>query len=71
MTPENEYKKKSADGKNPEKNSNRDILLYLFVLIRQNKKWWLLPFLFVLAFLSIFVSLSGNQAILPAIYALF
>ena len=71
MTPENEHKERPMDGQKNEKNSNWDILLYLFVLIRQNKKWWLVPFLVVLAFLSIFVSLSGNQAILPAIYALF
>jgi len=51
--------------------SNMDLLLYLFILIRENKKWWLLPLLIILAFLSLFVSLTGNQSILPAIYALF
>jgi hypothetical protein len=51
--------------------NNRDLLLYLFLLIRQNRKWWLLPFLFVLAFLGLFVSLTGNTSLLPAIYALF
>lgn len=50
---------------------NAHLLLNLFILIRQNKKWWLLPFLFILAILSIFVSLTGNQSILPAIYTLF
>lgn len=47
------------------------ILTELFFLIKLHKKWWLLPFLFVLAFLSLFISLTGNQSILPAIYALF
>ena len=55
----------------PKFESNRDILLFLFLAIKENRKWWLLPFLFVLAFLSIFVSLTGNTALLPAIYALF
>ena len=71
MAQENEQKKIPDKGGDLQNRSNRDILLYLYVLIRQNKKWWLLPFLVVLAFLSIFVSLSGNQAVLPAIYALF
>jgi hypothetical protein len=51
--------------------SNRDLLLALYILIKANKKWWLIPLLMVLAFLSLFVSLTGNQSILPAIYALF
>jgi len=51
--------------------SNKDLLIQLFILIKENKKWWLLPLLLVLVFLSLFVSLTGNQSILPAIYALF
>ncbi len=51
--------------------SNIELLRELAVLIMINKKWWLFPLLFILAFLSLFVSLSGNQSILPAIYALF
>ncbi len=51
--------------------NNRDLLLFLYVLIKQNRKWWLLPFLFVLGILSLFVSLTGNTSLLPAIYALF
>ena len=51
--------------------SNKDLLLELFLMIKEHKKWWLLPLLFVLAFLSIFVNLAGNSSILPAIYALF
>ncbi|MCD4781350.1 MAG: DUF5989 family protein [Candidatus Omnitrophica bacterium] len=48
-----------------------ELLMELYILIKENKKWWLLPFLFVLAFLGLFISLTGNQSILPAIYALF
>lgn len=51
--------------------SNRELLIELFLMIKEHKKWWLLPLLLVLAFLSIFVNLAGNSAILPAIYALF
>ncbi|MGE0268511.1 MAG: DUF5989 family protein [Candidatus Omnitrophota bacterium] len=51
--------------------SNKDLLIELFLMIKEHKKWWLLPLLFVLAFLSIFVNLAGNSSILPAIYALF
>lgn len=51
--------------------SNKDLLIELFLMIKEHKKWWLLPLLMVLAFLSIFVNLAGNSSILPAIYALF
>ncbi len=50
---------------------NTEILWQIFILIKENKKWWLLPLFFILMVLSLFVSLSGNQSILPAIYALF
>jgi len=50
---------------------NHDLLIRLFFLIKENKKWWLLPVLAVLALLGLFTGLSGNQSILPAIYALF
>jgi len=51
--------------------TNLDVLIALYIMIKTNKKWWLLPLLLVLAFLGLFVSLTGNQSILPAIYALF
>jgi len=51
--------------------SNWDLILFLFIMIKSTRKWWLLPLLIVLAFLSIFVSLTGNTSVLPAIYALF
>jgi hypothetical protein len=55
----------------PKFENNREMLRFLFYLILENKKWWLLPLLFVLMILSVFIGLSGNQSILPAIYALF
>ena len=57
--------------KNKKINTNKELLVELFQMIKEHKKWWLLPFLLVLAFLSIFVNLAGNSSILPAIYALF
>lgn len=66
---ENENKKKKKDKSDIK--SNYDILLSLFILIKTHKKWWLLPFLLVLAFLGLFISLTGNHSVLPAIYALF
>ena len=62
---------KKSDKKKSRFESNKELLIMLFILIKENKKWWLLPFLVVLIFLSLFVSLTGNQSILPAIYALF
>ena len=55
----------------PKLKSNRELLLFLFLAIKENRRWWLLPLLLVLALLSIFVSLTGNTSLLPAIYALF
>ena len=63
--------KKPERLKNRKINSNKELLIELFLMIKEHKKWWLLPLLFVLAFLSIFVNLAGNSSILPAIYALF
>jgi Family of unknown function (DUF5989) len=46
-------------------------LLQEFVLfVRENKKWWLLPILFVLAFLGVIIILSSTGAA-PFIYTLF
>lgn len=47
------------------------LMVELFRLIKERKKWWLLPIYFVLAFLGLFVALVGGQSVLPAIYALF
>ena len=55
----------------PEFESNRDLLIYFYLQIKQNRKWFLIPLWLVLAFLALFASLTGNTTILPAIYALF
>jgi|GEM_PF-1124572 len=63
--------KKKTDKKRGRLKTNLDLLIYLFILIKTNKKWWLLPLLLILGFLSLFITLSGSQSVLPAIYALF
>ncbi len=50
---------------------NNQLIVQLFQMIVETKKWWLLPILFVLAILSLFAALTGSSSVLPAIYALF
>ncbi|MDD5080120.1 MAG: DUF5989 family protein [Candidatus Omnitrophica bacterium] len=51
--------------------SNLHLVGFLFMKIISQKRWWLLPLLLILLFLGIFVSVTGNSSVLPAIYALF
>jgi len=51
--------------------TNNKMLHEIFLLIKKNKKWWLMPIFFVFAILSLFITLAGGSSILPAIYALF
>jgi len=51
--------------------NNYELLVYLYAAIMNKKKWWLLPLLALLAFLSLFVGLSSNASVLPLIYAIF
>ncbi len=71
MNQPSEEKKQNVQDDQPKFKNNRELLLFLFIAIKENRKWWLLPLLFVLAILSVFVSLTGNTTLLPAIYALF
>jgi hypothetical protein len=51
--------------------AQKQSLLWEFVdFLGQNKKWWLLPILLVMALLGVLVVLS-NTAIAPFIYTLF
>lgn len=59
--------------KNPEIRNNVPrttgaFLRWTFTKIYTAKKWWLLPFWLILAFLALVLFLSGNGALLPAIY---
>lgn len=51
--------------------SNWELLVYLYTAIVNRKKWWLLPLLALLAFLSLFIGLTSNSSVLPLIYVLF
>ncbi len=62
---------REPEKKIPTLKSNRDLLYYLLIRIRETRKWWLLPLLLLLAVLSMFISFTGNQSILPAIYVIF
>ena len=41
-----------------------------FLFLKENKKWWLIPILLVLALMGVLVALSGS-AVAPFIYPLF
>jgi hypothetical protein len=45
----------------------RDFWLFL----RQNKKWWLLPIIFVLLILGGLLVFAGGSALAPFIYTIF
>ena len=42
-----------------------------FTLLRERKKWWLLPILIFLVVFGVLIVLSGSSAIAPFIYTLF
>ncbi len=51
--------------------SKWELLLLLFLSIKEKRKWWLLPLLLFIAVLSIFMNILGQGSILPAIYTFF
>ena len=50
---------------------NYEVIKLLFKFIMENKKWWLIPFVFILALFGLFVSFVGNSSVMPLLYALF
>lgn len=50
---------------------NYEIIKLLFNYVKENKKWWLIPFILVLAFFGIFISFVGSSSVMPILYALF
>lgn len=70
----NEEIKKEIESKIKNKSrirQNYEIIKLLFKYIMENKKWWLIPFLLVLAFFGLFISFVGNSSVMPILYALF
>ena len=51
--------------------SKWELLMLLFLSIKEKRKWWLLPLLIFLAVLSIFMNILSQGSILPAIYTFF
>ena len=50
---------------------NYEIIKLLFNYVKENKKWWLIPFILVLAFFGIFISFVGSSSVMLILYALF
>jgi len=48
----------------------QSLLKDFYLLLRENKNWWMIPILLSLMLLTVFVLLSGTAAA-PFIYALF
>ena len=47
------------------------LLKQLWGFMRVNKKWWLLPMLFILMFFGILLVIAQTSAIAPFIYTIF
>jgi hypothetical protein len=48
-----------------------ELLQDLWAYLRQNKKWWLAPVIFVLLLIGVLLVIGGSSAIAPFIYTLF
>jgi hypothetical protein len=64
MNPENEFEQMARNRR------EKSFVGELWGLLRQNKKYWLLPIILVLLLLGVLVFLSGTAAA-PFIYTLF
>ena len=47
------------------------IVLEFFEFLKQNKKWWLFPIIFMLLLLGILIVFTQSSALAPFIYTLF
>ena len=48
-----------------------DFLTDLFNFLKERKKWWLFPVIFVLLLIGVRIVIGGGSAIAPFIYTLF
>ena len=67
----NDAKKTNEDLKNEVPRTTGAFLKFVYVTIMTKKKYWLLPFWCLLAAVALILFLSGNGALLPAIYVAF
>jgi hypothetical protein len=63
----NEFEKAAAESRHA---GRPGLLRELWVFLRENKKWWLLPILIVLLALGLIVILSGT-GLAPFLYPIF
>jgi hypothetical protein len=47
------------------------LLKEIWLYLRQNKKYWLLPIIFVLVLMSVMLILAQTSALAPFIYSIF
>jgi len=50
--------------------NRREMFMYLYLRIKETRKWWLLPVLVLLVILGFFLNLFTGYNVLPAIYSL-
>ena len=50
--------------------NRREMFTYAYLRIRETRKWWLLPVLFLLMLIGLFLNLFTGYNVLPAIYSL-
>ena len=48
-----------------------EFLTDLWSFMKERKKWWLLPMIFILALIGALVVIGGSSAVAPFIYTLF
>lgn len=47
------------------------IVMEFFNFLKQRKKWWLLPIVFILLILGLLIVFANNSVLAPFIYSLF
>lgn len=58
--------------KDPKKQENKLSILYEFwEFLRERKKWWLAPIVFLLLMMSLLIIMTEGTAVAPFIYTLF
>lgn len=48
-----------------------DFLKDLWLFMKERKKWWLFPIIFVLVLIGVLIVIGGSSAVAPFIYTLF
>ena len=48
-----------------------DFVKDLWLFLKERKKWWLFPVIFVLLILGVLLVIGGSSAIAPFIYTIF